>query len=176
MVPKYVVWLWPKLWSSSGDCEGLFGLTSEIWSHCHFPEWSTHLATDLTEIFDCTEAYCSWDRIRRMRRGSASEVWPRPKLKNENEKNTKNKTKSNEKATKSDETKVRHGLKKLSYKGWMITAQCCKCFFKWTIPGLFYRLFLAFSNKLYNFYNNILKKCPGFKPMISWTWVSSHNH
>ena len=34
------------------------------------------------------------------------------------------------------------------------------CFFKkkWAIPGLFYHLFLVFSNKHYNFYKNICEK------------------
>ena len=43
-----------------------------------------------------------------------------------------------------------------------------KDFFKWAIPGLFYRLFLVFSNKHYNFYNNICEKCPSSIRCRDW--------
>ena len=62
------------------------------------------------------------------------------------------------------------------------------CLFDWAIlnpsfkngrPGHFHHLFLIFSKKQYNFYNNWCEKMsnqylvPGFKPTTSWIWVSS---
>ena len=45
-----------------------------------------------------------------------------------------------------------------------------------------FRLFLVFSNKQYNCYNKSMQKMSNqymalwSKPMISWTWVATHNH
>ena len=47
---------------------------------------------------------------------------------------------------------------------------------KWANPGLFFRLFLVFSNMQYNFYNKC-EKCPNLHPIYGagiWTHNLTH--
>ena len=77
----------------------------------YFQVLSTYLATVLTEIFDCIEAYCSWDRSKSMRRASKAE-WDEAvgKLskKKQNKKNCAIKNKAKQAESKKTHSKKNH--------------------------------------------------------------------